>query len=678
MADNAFARLLAPGKIGSLDLRNRIFMCPMGDELSNSDGTISPNQAAYFEARARGGAALLLVGSVSIAYPRSSFSARQTAASDDSFLPGLIDLTSRVHRHGGRIAAQLTHNGQMSLFDTYNGLPQLVPSVPKESKPDRYSMMVSPEEIAAMSWAFTGPKSKLEYQVATEADIAEVIRQFADSTERCQRAGFDGVELHAGHGYLIDEFLTPSMNKRTDGWGGGVENRARLLLECIRAIRQRVGSEYPLWIRINAVEHHKTDGERFEEQLKVIQMAVNEGIDAVHVTAYASTDVATGPTDGYAPHTYTPNQPGSLSMYAKVVRETVSVPVISFGRYEPHEAEQVLADGKADFIAMGRKLLADPDLPNKLRDGRVDDIRPCIYQYRCIGNIFVDKGLRCVGNAETGKEHDYAKQPTANARKVLVIGGGPGGLEAARVLSGVGHSVTLWEASEQLGGMLRYAGRADELLDRYKGWMIRQVEQAGVALEVGKRASVADVKAFGADVVVVATGATWGKPSVPGADRVNVFSVPQLGGWLDADDSTVGKRVAIIGGSKAAVSIGNLCIARGREVAIIEPSNVFVPELGLPGRWRLVPDIEAAGARLVDTATIESIGDAGVVVNIAGASETIPADTVIVVNSVTPQGGLLAELKAAGVDARGVGDCVEVRRIEGANIDAAELAIALG
>jgi len=169
-------------------------------------------------------------------------------------------------------------------------------------------------------------------------------------------------------------------------------------------MRKRLGDEMPLWIRINAVEHHKPNGERFEEQLKVIQMAVNEGIDAVHVTAYANTDVATGPTDGYAPHTYTPNQPGSLSMYAKVVRETVSVPVISFGRYEPDEADQVIADGKADFIAMGRKLLADPDIPNKLREGRVDDIRPCIYQYRCIGNIFLNRPMTCVVNPDTTRE----------------------------------------------------------------------------------------------------------------------------------------------------------------------------------------------------------------------------------------------------------------------------------
>ena len=674
---NTFSHLLAPGRIGTLELRNRIFMCPMGDELCNHDGTISANQAAYFEARARGGAALLLVGSVSIAYPRASFSDRQTAASNDSFLPGLIDLTTRVHKHGGRIAAQLVHNGQMSLLDTARGFPQIVPSVPKAPHPDRYSMMVTPAEMAAMSWPFTQPTSKLEYQVASEADIATVIEQFVDAADRCLRAGFDGIELHAGHGYLIDEFLTPSMNTRTDGWGGSLDGRARLLLETIRALRKRLGDETPLWIRINAVEHHKPNGERFEEQLKVIQMAVNEGIDAVHVTAYANTDVATGATDGYAPHTYTANQPGSLSMYAKAVRETVSVPVISFGRYEPDEADQVIADGKADFIAMGRKLLADPDIPNKLREGRVDDIRPCIYQYRCIGNIFVNESLHCVGNAQTGREHDLAMSPTSHPRRVLVIGGGPGGLEAARARRqrphrhGVGGERAT-RRHVALCRPRRSPARSLQGLDHPPG-------RAGRChLVLGKRATVDDVRAFGADEVVVATGATWGKPSVAGADLAHVRSVPEIASWLDGtDDQLVGAQVVLIGGGKPSMSIADLCIKRGRHVTIVEETNVFCGELGLPGRWRLVPDIEAAGARLVDSAVVESISADAVHVRIGSAVESIPADTVIVTNVATPDNALFTELQSAGIAARVVGDCNGVRRLEGANLDAAEVALAI-
>jgi 2,4-dienoyl-CoA reductase-like NADH-dependent reductase (Old Yellow Enzyme family)/thioredoxin reductase len=668
-----YSRLLAPGRIGTLELRNRIIMCPMGDSLCEPDGTISANQAAYFEARARGGAALLLVGSMGIAYPRASFDERQVGVSDDRFLDGLVDLTDRVHAHGGRIAAQLVHNGQMSLHDVSKGWPMLVPSVPKPANPDHISMMVTADEVAAMTSPFTQPTSKLEYKVADEADIAEVVAQFVDAAERCVRAGFDGIELHAGHGYLLDEFLTPSMNTRTDGWGGPVDNRARLLCDTLRAIRARLGDEFPLWIRINAVEHHKTDGETFEEQQRVIELALSTGIDAVHLTAYASTDVATGPTDSYAPHVV-----GPLADYASVVRERFGVPVITFGRFEPDEAERVLADGKADFIGMGRKLLADPDLPNKLAEGRIDDIRPCIYQYRCIGNIFVKESLHCVGNAATGREHDLALVPAAAPRHVLVVGGGAAGLEAARLLAARGHRVTLWERGTELGGTLRFAGLADPLLDRYRGWLIRQVEQAGVEIELGRVVDVDAVRAAGADEVIVATGATLGLPDIPGATAPHVFTVPRLESWLRDGGDAVGTQVVILGGGKPAMSIGMRAIERGRSVTIVEPTHVFCVELGLPGRWRLVADIEAAGARLVPNATVEVIEADGVRVTTGDAVESIPADTVIVTSGATPSAGLAADLAAAGIACHVIGDANGVRRIEGANLDAAHLAVTLG
>jgi 2,4-dienoyl-CoA reductase-like NADH-dependent reductase (Old Yellow Enzyme family)/thioredoxin reductase len=673
MGDNDYTLLLSPGRIGTLELRNRIVMCPMGDSLCDPDGTISANQAAYFEARARGGAAMLLVGSMGIAYPKASFDERQVGVSDDRFLDGLVDLTDRVHSHGGRIAAQLVHNGQMSLHDVSKGWPMLVPSVPKPANPDHISMMVTADEVAAMTSPFTQPTSKLDYRVADEADIAEVIEQFVDAAERCVRAGFDGIELHAGHGYLLDEFLTPSMNKRTDGWGGAVENRARLLCDTLRAIRARLGHEFPLWIRINAVEHHKTDGETFDAQLRVIDLAVEAGIDAVHLTAYANTDVATGPTDSYAPHVV-----GALADYAAVVRARIDLPVITFGRFEPDEAERVLAEGKADFIGMGRKLLADPDLPNKLASGRADDIRPCIYQYRCIGNIFVKESLHCVGNAATGREHDLAMGPSASPRDILVIGGGAAGLEAARVLSGRGHRVTLWDSGTELGGTLRYAALADRLLDLYRGWIIRQVEQAGVDIQLGRSATVADVRALAPDEVVVATGATWGLPDIPGADATHVFTVPRLEGWLRDGGDDVGARVVLLGGGKPAMSIGAKCIERGRSVAIVEATHVFCGELGLPGRWRLVADIEAAGARLVPNAIVESIEPGAVRVKVGDVVEDVPADTVIVTAGATPEHGLADDLADAGIVCHVIGDSAGVRRIEGANLDASNLALALG
>jgi 2,4-dienoyl-CoA reductase (NADPH2) len=647
-----------------------MLMAPMGDALAHDDGTVSETQLAYYEARARGGAALLLVGSVSIAYPRGTVDARQTAVSDDSFLPGLERLTARVHDHGGAIAAQLTHNGAMSLLDIERGEPLLVPAKPAPPRPDALTMMLTPEELAAVTSPFTAPTARVVNHVADDADLAAVVDQYADAATRCQRAGFDGVEIHAGHGYLIDEFLSPALNDRTDAWGGDVDGRARLLCEVLRATRARVGPDYPVWIRINALEQHKRDGERLADQLRVIELAAAEGIDAVHVTAYASTDVATGPTDSYVPH-----RVGDLAEHAAAVRAATGLPVITFGRFEPDEAETVLARGQADFVAMGRKLLAEPDLPRLLASDRLAEARPCIYQYRCIGNIFVRGSLRCVANAATGREDALGPARTAHPRHVLVVGGGPAGLESARVLATAGHRVEVWEAADRLGGALALAGRADPVLARYLAWLTGAVERAGVEVRTGRPADLDRVVEVGADAVVVATGARWDRPAVPGGERS--LTVPDLRGWLDGDDSALGARVVVLGGGKVGITLATHARASGRTVTVVEPSTVLVAELGLPGRFRLVADAVAAGITLRTGSTVDAVTPDGVVVRTDAEVDHVPADSVVAAAGRVAGAPLADALRTVGVAVTVVGDGRAVAGIEGANLDAQRLARAL-
>lgn len=672
--DQRFPHLLTPGRIGSLTVRNRILMAPMGDCLPNEDGTVSATQTAYFEARARGGAGLLLVGSLSVAYPDGSFHARQIGVSDDRYLPGLRRLTAAAHRHGAAIAAQVTHNGQMALHDIERAVPMVVPSVPAPLRPDALSMMMSDDEIGAAMSAYSVPGARAEHRVATEDDLATLIEQFADAVDRCRRAGFDGVELHAGHGYLLDEFLTPALNHRHDRWGGDVEGRARLLCETIRAIRDRVGDQYPLWARVNAFEAHKDGGEIFDEQVRVMAMAVAAGLDAVHVTAYASLDAATGPTDSYVPH-----RVGDLAACAARVREMVDVPVITFGRFEPDEAEAVLAGGAADFVAMGRKLLADPELPNKLAAGRVDDVRPCLYQYRCIGNIFLRTRIGCVVNPEVGREDTFeADAPSLAGRRVLVVGGGPAGMETAWRLAGRGAEVMLWEGSDRLGGTLALAARTDEVLDRYLGWLAGQIDRAGVAIELGRVADVASIVDRGADEVVVATGLEWAPLAIPGGDAPHVHTVPGLRAWLDDDSELIGSDVLLVGGGKPALSLADLCLRRGRRVTLAEPTPVFGPELGLPGRFRLVRDLEDAGALLLGRTSVLGVEEGAVMLRTGDEEHRRPVDSVIVASGTRPADRLLRELSEAGLVVHPAGDCAGVRRIEGATEDAARLARTLG
>jgi 2,4-dienoyl-CoA reductase (NADPH2) len=664
--EGRFPHLTTPGRIGSLELRNRMVMCPMGVLFGNEDGSVSDNEAAFYEARARGGVGLMIIGTACVAYPRGTNHERMPAVSDDKYLPGMTDLAARVHKHGGRVAAQLNYMGVYSYLDMLAGRKRLVPYVPALPRPDHVSAMVTPQEMAEMAGPFTAAGTELGYQVADEADIAWVIERYVEAADRCRRAGYDGVELHAGHGYFIDEFLSPR-NNRTDRWGGDIEGRARLLVEVIHGIRNRLGREFPVWMRINAVERHHHVGEQFEEQCRAIELAVDAGIDAVHLTSYANTDVAQAATDSYAPHVV-----GPLSDYAAAVRRVVNVPVITFGRFEPDEAEAVLADGKADFVAMGRKLLADPDLPNKVTSGRVDDVRPCIYQYKCIGNIALRTPARCVVNPVTGREHDLRIEPTSSTRSVLVVGGGPAGLEAARLLAERGHRVILREATTRLGGMLIDAAVADPLLDTYLGWLIRQVERADIALELGRPVTAGDIP-DGIDDVVVATGAVWGTPDIP-VDGNRLQSLGDISTWLHVDGDAVGTDVVILGESKAALSVAELCHRRGRKPTVVAGHGYLAAELGLPGRYRMISELEAAGVRLLTNTAVDHISDEGVHITQNGTPDILTADTVIGITPARPATTLALD----GLPVHTIGDCHEVAFLEGATNSALTVARSIG
>ena len=708
MSNPTFRHLLAPGRIGSLELRNRIFMTPMGSNLAEESGHIGERITRYYEARAQGGVGLIIVGVGAIAFPVGACIPNQVAISDDRFLPGLQTLTQRVHAHGAKIAIQLQHAGKVATQDMAAGRPMWVPSIPTISGGDLLNDL-TPEEIQGVIGHLTKPGAGMSFHEMTTADIGELITQFVEATDRACRAGFDAVEIHGAHGYLISEFLSPATNHRTDDYGGPLENRARLLVEVLRAVKQRVGS-FPVWCRLDAKEFRIPNGITVEDGQRTAELAEAAGADAIHVSAYADPVSGVAFTDAplvHAPSGYVP--------LAEGIKRRVSVPVIAVGRIEPEDADALIAAGKADFVAMGRKLLADPELPNRLSAGRPEDIRPCIYCYRCVGNIFVNRQVSCAVNPATGREAEFAITPAAPPKRVLIAGGGPAGMEAARVAALRGHQVTLCEKSERLGGTALFSSLVYEANGKLVEYLETQVRALRIDLQLGKEVTPALVQQLQPDVVLVAVGARRAAPPIPGVDRANVLSGDDLRSLMTGSDASVaaeklslrqramltmgnllgmadrialtreltrhwmplGKRVAVIGGGLVGVELAEFLSERGREVTVLEESQPLAIEMALPRRWRALHTLREHGVQLLTGAVVEAITDAGVVYSQHGDRQVAPADHVIIATGVGDNRGLADALRPLGPDVHLLGDCKGVGYIEGAMKDAAQIARAI-
>ncbi len=699
--------LMSPGRIGSLDLRNRIVMTPMGSNLAEPDGHLSQRIIRYYEERARGGAGLLIVGVGAVAYPAGACNPNQVAISSDDYLPGLQELSERVHRHDCRIAIQLQHAGKVATRDMVVGRPMLVPSIPPRKFGDLMNEM-TPEEAHLFTRDFKQKGSGIFHHEATEEDLARVVDQFAQASDRALRAGFDAVELHAGHGYLISSFLSPSSNQREDQYGGSLENRARLLVEILRASKAQVSSRVPIWCRIDAIEYRTENGIVFEDALKTAELAEEAGADAIHVSAYADSTSGVAFTD--APLV---DRPSGFVDFARGVKKQVDIPVIAVGRIEPEEADQLIANGQADFIAMGRKLLADPELPRKLDENRPQDIRPCIYCYTCVGEIFLNRASRCAVNPASGREAEMEILPAATSRHVLVVGGGPAGMEAARILSLRGHRVTLCEKGKHLGGTAYLSALVYPPNGRLVAYLENQVESLPIDLRMEQEVSSEFVQVLAPDTVVVAVGAVRAKPEIPGIDARHVLSGDDLrellaggggdaarqkltlaqramvgmGGLLGLADNLertreltrhympLGKEVAILGGGLVGVELAEFLAERGRRVVVIEEGKSLAPEMAMPRRWRVLHELAEHGVEILRECEVLEITATHVAVsNKEGKRHDVSCQSVIVASGIQANRPLYDALSELPCDVRIIGDADRVGYIDGAMSSAARIA----
>lgn len=701
-----FESLLSPGRIGSLETRNRIVMSPMGSNLGQEDGHVGERLKRYYEARARGGVGLIVVGVGAVAWPSGACNPRQVAISDDAFLPGLRDLTDRLHAHGARAAIQLQHAGKVATRDIAAGRPLWVPSALPYKAGDLMADL-TPEEIQAVTGDFTKPGAKMVFHEMTAADIEELIGRFTDAADRARRAGFDGVELHAGHGYIFSAFLSPATNRRDDAYGGPLENRARLLLEVIRAVRRRVGRDFPLWCRIDAKEFRTENGIGIEDARRTAELAQAAGVDAIHVSAYADPSSAVAFTEAPLVH-----QPCGYLDLAEGIKRRVEVPVIAVGRIEPEEGDAIIRAGKADFIAMGRKLLADPELPRKLEEARPEDIRPCVYCYTCVGKIFLNQNNCCAVNPATGREVEFEIEAAKRPKRVLIAGSGPAGMEAARVAALRGHRVTLCEKSGRLGGTLLFSSLVNEANGKLVEYLETQLRKLPVEIRLGQAVTPELVRSLAPDVALVAVGARREPPPIPGARRREVLTGDHLRDMVTGEDGgavasklslrqraalrigallgiaerperaralsrhwmPVGRRVAVIGGELVGVELAEFLAERGRQVSVLEETKWLAAEMAPPRRWRVLHHLRERGVALLTQVRVEAIREEGVIFTDAdGESRTLEVDSVILATGVRENRELGEALAAMGCEVHLLGDCRGVAYIEGAILDGARI-----
>lgn len=643
-----------------MTIRNRIVMSPMETLYGTPEGLPSDRTRAYFAARAAGGVGLITVGATGIDHQHPETPGGLQIATDES-LDAHRALVDAVHEHGARIQPQIVHAGPDGLGPEMFGVESMGPSTIQSYLTGRASSPITPEQ-----WA-------------------TVLDQYRAAATRVREAGYDGLELHAAHGYmLLGSFLAPVRNRRTDGYRGtSVRGRLRAVLEAIAAIRGEVGADFPVTLRVSG--HERVAGGRPSYELaRVAPQLVAAGIDAFHVSG--------GVIDRYVTQMVNGSDDGDALNVgaAAAVREVVDVPVIAVGRiHDPALAERVLAEGRADFVAMGRPMLADPDLANKLAAGAPQRVRTCISCQNCIDAMEIRFSVDCAVNARTGKEIELNPVPTTTPRHVVVVGGGPGGLEAARVAASRGHRVTLIEQSRRLGGALVWASAVHTENEPFLHWLRAEVAAEGVHVRLGVTATPDVVARLAPDAVVVATGGQLVTPALPGADLPHVRHGKDLRGMAGRGGRLVtparvrtltrrwmplGDRVAIVGGDLVAVELAEFLAERGRRVAVFEAGETVAPEIGWKRKGEHLMRLDRWGVTIHTEVTVDEVVPEGLAFTpVDGSRRVHRADSVVLAGVLEPDLTLHDALAARlpDIEVVAVGDCTGLGLIQKAVEDGA-------